>query len=149
MSKEGNITDQVAALAIIVILIATLGVASFNILANSSMVSNYTDTFNASSGFTNAGRIYFSNSELKTGTLHVSNSTFAAAVTTDYTVDTNAGILTIVTQTNGGRLNNGSTYTATYQKDSVSSTIKTLVITVIGIIGAIAFVVIIITRFKK
>jgi len=148
MSENGDITDQIVAVVVIVLLVATLGVSAFSILGGSSLVTNYSQAFNASSGFTGAGRVFLSNSELKTGTLFISNATFAAAVTTDYTVDETSGIITIVPLTASGRLLNGTSYTATYQKDSVPSIVKTLALTVIAIIGAIA-ILIILTRFIR
>ena len=69
-------------------------------------------------------------------------------MTTDYTVDETSGIITIVPLTASGRLLNGTAYTATYQKDSVPSIVKTLALTVIAIIGAIA-ILIILTRFLR
>jgi len=140
---EDNIIDPVANIAVIIILIATLGVSAFSIIGSQTMLSNYSEPIR---NLTAPSTIYLTNSELKANTLSIYNATFGAAVTTDYTVVESSGIITIPGNT---RLLNGTAYSLTYQKDSVSSIVKTLVITVISIIGAIAFIIIIVTRLKK
>ena len=137
---ESSLEKIVTKIAIAVLLVATLGTVGFNLLGNASFVSNYTDTFNASSGYTGSGRIFLSNSDLKTDTLWIYNSTYSAVVTTDYTIDISTGIVTIVTQTNGGKLDNGSRYTASYQKDSVPAVVKSIAVLVISLIGAFVLV---------
>ena len=142
MREKGNITDQVAVIAVILILIATLGVAAFNTLGNSTMVSNYSEPIaNVSAPQT----VYLTNSELKNGSLSIRNATYNAVPVTDYTVNELTGVITIPGSTG---LTNGTAYTLTYQKDKVPSVVKTIVLTVIAIIGAISFVIILI-RFVR
>ena len=67
MSENGNITDQMVAVVVIVLLVATLGVSAFSILGGSSLVTNYSQAFNASSGFTGAGGYFYPILNLRQG----------------------------------------------------------------------------------
>lgn len=135
---------EVTGIAIALILIATLGVTGIQMLGNANFVSgNFTDTINST---TPPATIYLSQQGIKSGSETVRNTTLKFISTNNYSINYDTGVLTTTAKTN---LTNNSIFYVDYVKDNVNTTTKTLVTVVFSAVGAIALIIIMVSKFKK